>query len=237
MSAGTATRWLGRRKVSSDVSYAGISRITSKFLSEDFAPDCDLEKTAWQLTGRARLDCDWAGRKTDVKTQVASLWSAARVYFAFWCDYSVLNVYEGEDSAGERWGLWDRDVVEVFLNPEPERVNHYYEFEVAPNNQWIDLEIDLDKKPFNDAGWNSGFEHATRIDSERRMWTTEMSIPLASLKVKQLRLNTEWRINFYRADGLGDDTERRFLCWSPVYGEKPNFHVPARFGIIEFRKG
>src|SRR2546430_10315709 len=49
--------------------------------------------------------------------------------------FRSLNVYEGEDSAKERWQLWDRDVAEVFLNPEPARVPHYYEFEVAPNNQ------------------------------------------------------------------------------------------------------
>ena len=53
-------------------------------------------------------------------------------------------------------------VLPNFVNPEPARVNHYYEFEVAPNNQWIDLEIDKDKTPFNDAKWNSGFDHATR---------------------------------------------------------------------------
>ena len=48
-----------------------------------------------------------------------------------------------------------------FSNPQPERITHYYEFEVAPNNQWIDLEIEKTKTPFNDAAWNSGFSHAT----------------------------------------------------------------------------
>ena len=73
------------------------------------------------------------------------------VYFAYRCKYTTLNVYEGKDPSKDFWTLWDRDVVEIFLNPQPEHMQHYYEFEVAPNNLWIDLEIDLDKKPFDDA--------------------------------------------------------------------------------------
>ena len=80
-------------------------------------------------------------------TEIASLWTPAYVYFAFRCKYTTLNLFEGKDPSKDFWTLWDRDVVEVFLNPHPEHMKHYYEFEVAPNNLWIDLEIDLDKKP------------------------------------------------------------------------------------------
>jgi len=50
--------------------------------------------------------------------------------------------------------LWNKDVAEVFLNPQPERLWHYYEFEVAPNNQWIDLEIAGKGISDHDAKWN-----------------------------------------------------------------------------------
>src|SRR5437899_5536807 len=146
-----------------------------------------------------------------------------------------MNVYEGEDPAKERWELWNRDVAEVFVNPEPARVNHYYEFEVAPNNQWIDLEIDKDKTPFNDAGWDSRFEHSTRVDAKGHVWACEMRIPLASMGVKALDPGSEWRVNFYRADGPGDDSQRRFMCWSAI-PEGKTFHVPTRFGVIRLVK-
>jgi hypothetical protein len=216
--------------------YSSKLKALSRFISQDFLPDGNLDKSIWREAERVRLDHDWAGRKSpaEIETRVSSLWTSTHVHFAFWCRYSVLSIYEGEDAARERWGLWHRDVVEVFLNPEPERVNHYYEFEVAPNNQWIDLEIDLDKKPFNDPAWNSGFEHATRVLPEQHLWTCELSIPVASMNIERLRPDVEWRINFYRAEGLGDDTKRRFLCWSPVLGERPNFHQPTRFGMIRF---
>ena len=61
---------------------------------------------------------------------------------AFWCHYTELNLYLGEDAGQKRWELWNRDVAEVFLTPFPESLHRYWEFEVAPNNLWIDLAIE-----------------------------------------------------------------------------------------------
>ncbi len=219
--------------------YSSNLLIPSRLSLVDFDPDGELSKKDWREADWATFDHDWSGEKRfpEAETRVASLCTSSHVYFAFRCKYSTLNVFEGEDPSSERWGLWERDVVEVFVNPQPERMNHYYEFEVAPNNQWIDLEIDLEKEPFNDAAWDSHFAHATRLDPTNHFWSCELRIPVASMGVKAIRTDTEWRINFYRADGLGSDTERRLVCWSPVQGETPNFHVPSRFGIIRFIRG
>jgi len=207
-------------------------------VAEDFVPDADLSEREWKGAERAAFDHDWTGRRhfPDSLVQVASLWSAQYIYFAFWCNYTRLNVYEGEDTTKERWRLWERDVVEVFINPQPDRWKHYYEFEVAPNNQWLDLEIDLDRTPFNDAAWDSAFEHATRIDAASRIWTCEMRIPLKSLSVERIESDARWRGNFYRAEGREDSSERRLLAWSPTLGERANFHKPGRFGVIRFVK-
>jgi len=181
-----------------------------------------------------QFDNDASGKShyPEVATRVASLWTETDIYFAFLSRYDSLNTYEGEDAKPKRWQLWDRDVVEVFLNPQPERVNHYFEFEVAPNNQWIDLEIDTTKDPFNDASWNSGFEHATRVDAEHHVWTTEMRIPLAAMNVKDPHPGMQWRVNFFRASGKGGDEHRKFLAWS-IIPEGKTFHVPTRFGILK----
>lgn len=215
--------------------YTSKVLLTSHHVTRDFVPDGNLNEGVWRLMPRATFDHNYTGEKRypELKTEVASLWSEKYVYFAFWCTYRGLNVYKGEDPAKERWGLWERDVVEVFLNPEPERVKHYYEFEVAPNNQWIDLEINLDKKPFNDAAWNSGFEHAVRVDAQAHIWMCEMRIPLSALKAR-ITPGAEWRGNFYRAEGTGTDEERALLAWSPVAAGPQAFHNPSRFGIIRF---
>lgn len=217
--------------------YTSRALIKSTFLYWDFLPDGDLSKAAWKEAKWMRFSHDAQGSPNypQAMTEVASLWTAAYVYFAFRCKYSILNLYEGEDALKERWELWDRDVAEVFINPQPERVNHYYEFEVAPNNMWIDLEIDKEKNPFTHAGWDSRFDHATRIDEKSKHWSCEMRIPVKSMNASRLYPGVEWRINFFRADGQGPNSQRRFLSWSTIPGSK-TFHVPKRFGRIRFLK-
>lgn len=217
--------------------YTSNDQLESQFLLKDFTPDGNLEKDAWEEADWVRFNHDTSGRHAypQSETKVAALWTPMHLYLAFRCRYSTLNIYQGEDAAKERWELWDRDVVEVFVNPQPDRVNHYYEFEVSPNNQWIDLEIDNTKTPFNDAGWNSNFAHATRVDSRNHVWTCEMRIPASSMGVRQVQPGDEWRINFYRADGPGENSERRFMSWSTI-PEGKSFHAPTRFGLIRFVK-
>jgi len=213
--------------------------MTSKFTPADFAPDGNLSKRVWKDAPRITFDQDRFGHIhfPDSEVQVASLWTPGYVYFAYWCRYQSLNIYAGEDPAKERWELWNRDVVEAFINPQPQRFPHYYEFEVAPNNQWIDLEIDLTKTPFGDAGWDSHFEHATKVDAEHKVWMVEMRVPVKSMMVNAIQAGDEWRLNLYRADGPGDDTRRRFMCWSALpAGPNKSFHQPASFGIIKFAK-
>ena len=214
--------------------YASNVQLSVKRSSADFPADGDLSKPAWTHAESVEFDHDAAGKShyPEVSTRVASVWTEGYIYFAFWGRYDSLNVYEKEDPAVERWQLWDRDVVEVFLNPQPERMNHYYEFEVAPNNQWIDLEIDKTKEPFNDMTWNSRFEHATRIDDKTHIWTTEMRIPISSMNVRAVHPGTTWRANFFRAAGKGGDEHRKFLAWS-IIPEGKTFHVPTRFGILQ----
>jgi len=212
--------------------------MTSKLLAADFVPDGDLAKSVWKDAVRVTLgDCFSHKPLAGSETQVASLWTPQYLYFAYWCRYRSLNIYTGEDPAKERWELWNRDVVEAFINPQPERFLHYYEFEVAPNNQWIDLEIDLSKNPMNDATWDSHFQHATKVDAEQKAWAAEMRIPVSSMNASAIQAGDEWRVNLYRCDGPGDDSQRRFLSWSPLpAGTNGSFHQPATFGIVKFVK-
>lgn len=221
----------------SSMSYTSNARIISKPAPADFVPDGNLDKQVWKTAGWVRMDHDKNGKERypQSETDVATVWTPHYVYFAYRCKYTELNIFKDVDPAVEKWELWNRDVVEVFINAQPERVNHYYEFEVSPNNLWIDLEINKDHSPFNDASWDSGFDHATHIDAEHHTWTCEMRIPVAALGASEITAGAEWRLNMFRADGPGDDHQRRFLSWSPI-PEGGTFHVPTRFGIIQFEK-
>ena len=223
----------GQTGTNSASDYSSNIEAQAKRTPADFRPDGDLTKAVWKHAKWEEFEHDVSGKSdhADVLTRVAAAWTNKYMYFAFSCRYDALNTYQGEDISKERWELWNRDVAEVFVNPQPERVTHYYEFEVAPNNQWIDLEIEKTKKPFNDAAWNSGFEHATKIDSKNHVWTAEMRIPLQSMKVDLIRAGAKWRVNFFRAAGQGPDNHRKFLAWS-IIPDGTTFHVPARFGIL-----
>ncbi len=228
----------GAQNVAEKKQYIRKVTMTSKFLAADFVPNGDLSKDVWKDATRVTLG-DRISHKPlpGSETQAASLWTLRYIYFAYWCRYGSLNIYEGEDPAKERWELWNRDVVEAFINPQPERFLHYYEFEVAPNNQWIDLEIDLSKNPMNDAAWDSHFGHATKLDAEHKSWTVEMRIPVSSMNTSAIKAGDEWRVNLYRCDGPGDDSQRRFLSWSPLPpGSNGSYHQPATFGLIKFVK-
>lgn len=219
--------------VSSSQSYSSQVAMQAKHVSEDFLPDANLDKKVWQKAQWGQFEKSMSGKDNypENRTRVAAAWSDKYVYFAFICNYDVLNVFEGEDISRERWELWTRDVAEVFLNPQPERLLHYYEFEIAPNNQWVDLEITTGEKPNHDASWNSSFEHAVRVDAKRHVWNAEMRIPLSSMNVIGVKPGMEWRINFFRAAGKGLDPQRRFLAWSTI-PEGTTFHIPSRFGIL-----
>lgn len=219
-------------------SYAGNMTMLSKFTHADFMPDGDLQKSAWKHAPKVKMDRDRYHKELypESETQVASLWTLQYIYLAYWCKYRTLNIFAGEDPAKERWELWTRDVVEAFINPQPEDMPHYYEYEVSPNNQWLDLVIDLRKTPFNDASWDSHFDHATKVDEKNHLWMVEMRIPVDVMGVKSLQAGAQWRLNLYRADGQGPDTQRRFLCWSPLPGPGESFHQPRSFGIIKFEE-
>ena len=218
---------------SSQQTYTSEVRFSVKQSPADVAPNGDLSKSYWQKADFVEFDQDAWGksRYPELSTDVECLWTNAYIYFGFRGRYDSLNIYDGEDPLPERWQLWNRDVVEVFLNPQPDRMLHYYEFEVAPNNQWVDLEIDKSKDTFNGASWNSGFEHATHIDAKNHIWTTEMRILLSSMNVSAIHAGAKWRANFFRAAGQGDD-RRKFLAWSIIPGGK-TFHAPTRFGVLE----
>ena len=217
--------------------YKSNATLTATHSASEFVPDANLTQTVWKRAQGAEFDHSMDGKANHPteKTRVAAVWTEKYVYFAFWCKYERLNTFEGEDTAKERWELWNKDVAEVFLNPQPERLWHYYEFEVAPNNQWVDLEITGKGIQSHDAKWNSGFEHATHVDSQNHIWTTEMRIPLSSMNVSEPKIGMEWRANFFRAAGLGGEEKRKFLSWS-VIPEGTTFHAPNYFGILRLTK-
>ncbi|MEZ5353811.1 MAG: carbohydrate-binding family 9-like protein [Bryobacteraceae bacterium] len=181
-------------------------------------------------------DCTRTLDYPDLRTEVKAFWTGTDIYFLFACPYRTLNLFFPSATDSARRGIWDRDVVEIFLGDDWENIRHYREFEIAPTGDWIDLAIDLDRRGQN-RDWRSGWEHRARIDEKSKTWYAACRIPLASVTAAEVKVGTRWRANLYRIDGEGPDSQRRFLCWQPtcVLNRDPN-HVPENFGTLIFTK-
>jgi hypothetical protein len=182
-------------------------------------------------------DCSREIEYPNVRGVVRAFWTDTDVYFLFECPYTELNLFLPANHAVPHAGLWDRDVVEMFLGEDWSNIRHYREFEIAPTGDWIDLAIDLDHES-NDYSWRSGWKTAAKIDLRKKVWYAAARIPFASVSKEKIAAGSRWRMNLYRIDGLGADPQRHFLCWQPtcVQNRDPN-HVPEHFGTLVFEKG
>ncbi len=195
-------------------------------------PDAGIWKRAASAT--MDKDCTHTTEYKTLKTEIRAFWTDTNLYLLFKCPYTVLNLFLPPDSSQPHVGLWDRDVVEMFLGYDWEHIRHYREFEIAPTGDWIDLAIDLDKKSY-DHSWRSGWRTMARIDETQKLWYAAAQIPLSSVSPEPVHAGTKWRGNLYRIDGLGPDPQRHFMCWQPTCVLKRDAnHVPEHFGTFVF---
>lgn len=185
----------------------------------------------WSRATAVVFSRDWQGRNADTArhTEVRLLWTPDTLYARFVCAYLWLFLFEDSDPNGRRDHLWDRDVAELFLQPDPSRPRYYKEFEVSPNGMWVDLDI----FPGGRRDLESGLQRSAWLDPEHQVWAAEMAIPMPSL-IAEFDPDAVWRANFYRIEGR---TEPRFYsAWQATNTEIPNFHVPGRFGKLRFER-
>jgi alpha-galactosidase len=184
---------------------------------------------AWQQAVPVAFCADWQGKNPDPgrETQVRVLWSPQTLYLRFECHYRELYVFADADPNGRRDHLWDRDVAEAFLQPDPVRERYYKEFEVSPNGMWIDLDI----FPGGLADLKSGLRRSVVLDEKSHTWTAELALPMKALTL-HFDSKAVWRANFYRVEGTKEP--RAYMAWRPTGTPEPNFHVPAAFGKLRF---
>ena len=72
-------------------------------------------------------------------------------------------------------------------------------------------------------------EAAAKIEKNRIVMA--MKIPWTAFG-KKPDLGDVWLGNIFRC--VGKDPNRGYLAWQPTLTEKPNFHVPERFGRFTF---
>jgi alpha-galactosidase len=205
------------------------SEVIATYVDHQLDLDAIRPADEWQSAREISFCSNWQGSNPDPgrETQVRLLWSQQTLYLRFECRYRELFVFEDADSQGRRDHLWDRDVAEAFLQPDPSRERYYKEFEVSSNGMWIDLDI----YPGGHADFKSGLQRSVALDEKLHLWAAELAIPIKSL-TQHFDSRAVWRANFYRIEGMKEP--RTYLAWQPTGTPQPDFHVPQAFGKLRF---
>ena len=181
----------------------------------------------WGSASPIAFCADWRGSNPDPEreTELRVLWSPEHLFARFRCRYRSIYVYEGRQ--GRRDRLWLRDVAEIFIQPEPDEIRKYREFEISPNGDWLDLEIAPGRKLILECDLKTRVE----VDAQARVWTAELGIPLKNL-TGRFNPGVAWRANVFRIEG--EEPSRFYSAWQPTRTPEPNFHVPERFAELCF---
>ncbi|HEX8889498.1 MAG TPA: carbohydrate-binding family 9-like protein [Pyrinomonadaceae bacterium] len=195
----------------------------------------EIEHPLWMDARPVLVERYWSGETAPIARHAEArlLWSDEALYVRFACPQREPLVTSTEPQTAEKTiGLWHRDVCEIFLAPDgcvPER---YFEFEVAPTGEWLDLAIEWRAGDrITDWEFNSGMTCAADVSRDdikivmRIPWTSLGNAPQAGAR---------WRGNLFRCVGEGET--RGYLAWRPTGTPEPCFHLPAAFGEIAFEE-
>jgi hypothetical protein len=180
------------------------------------------------LANRGRMGEPVPGRPTEVRSR----WTKEHLYLLFICPYEELNLKPDPTRTQETSRLWTWDVAEAFIGSDYERIWRYKEFQVSPQGEWVDLDIDRrDQQGQAGERWNSGFTVAARIDAAAKTWYGVMRIPFSAIDARPPEPGRELRLGLYRLQGAGNP--RTAYVWQPT--GQSTFHVPEAFGILRLR--
>lgn len=205
------------------------SEVVANLAASPFRFDAGAPDPQWERADPIRFSADWQGKNDDpeLETEIRVIWEPDMLYLRFVCRYRELFVFADSGPDERRDHLWERDVAEAFLQPPPLAGKNYREFEVAPNGMWVDLDI----SPAGLADLKSGVQRSVHVDEERKIWTALLAIPMQAL-TPDFDPAQPWRANFYRVEGKAEP--RKYMAWQPTHTPQPNFHVPEKFGVLNF---
>ena len=206
--------------------------IEAHYNSRDLAAD-RLDDAAWSKAAAVPINLYWSGAAAPASRHVEArlIWSDDALIVRYVCNQTEpLIISAKPQTASKTLGLWDRDVCEIFLAPDPSVPERYLEFEAAPTGEWIDLAIHVTpEKRETDWEFHSGMTAAARVEKNRVV--IAMRLPWDHWIHKPQR-GERWRVNLFRC--VGDGASRGYLAWQPTHTAEPAFHVPQAFGWLRF---
>ncbi len=206
--------------------------IESTRSARDFDLNPDPQSPEWTHAPRVVAERDYLAQPiAGAPTEIRSRWTKQYLYLLYICPYDTLNLKPDPKPAEETPRLWNWEVAEAFIGSDYEHIGRYKEFQVSPQSEWVDLDIDRD----NQAGqegmkWNSGYTVKGRIDAQAKIWYGEMRIPFKAIDPRPPQEGRELRIGLYRIAGV---EPKKYYAWRPT--GQTSFHVPQAFGTLRLR--
>ena len=193
----------------------------------------DFESEVWEQCQPVTIAHLWSGEPAPVERQAEArvCWSEAALHVRFIGNQHEPLIVSAEPKTDRKTlGLWDRDVCEIFVAPNPADRSRYFEFEAAPTGEWVDLGIVLASEGrLTDWDYRSGMSVWATV--EETQIKVSISIPWSASIPKPNRGNL-WLINLFRC--VGPEAPDRYLAWRPTRTPEPNFHVAEAFGLLIF---
>lgn len=199
--------------------------------AKDMPLQTDPNSSFWRAARPVSMEKDSQGKTVPgYRGEVRVRWTKNNLYFLFRSPYQQLYLKPEPNTAQETNQLWNWDVAEVFIGSDFKDIKRYKEFEVSPQGEWIDLDIDLNK-PHHEDGWtwNSGFEVAVRTDAPSHIWYAAMRIPYSTVDSRPAAFGNKLRMNLFLSQGPPADHHE--ITWQPPMSK--TFHTPERFGLLE----
>jgi hypothetical protein len=192
-----------------------------------------MNEPIWEQCQPVAIKRFWSGEPAPPSRHAEAriCWSSEALHVRFVCaQQEPLVVSENPQTDKKTLGLWDRDVCEVFLAPNPANPSQYFEFETAPTGEWLDLGITVTPTG-RETDWNfaSGFTTAAKLEHDQL--TISMRIPWSEA-IPKPKTGDLWRVNLFRC--VGPEAPERYLAWLPTRTPEPNFHIPEAFGTLIF---
>jgi hypothetical protein len=188
------------------------------------------------------------GEPSPLRTEVALAADSRRLVACFRCEFARL----APSGAAHDDDLWEGDVVELFLAPDPDDRRVYLEIEVNPAGLVFDARVEspgLDRRAMRvDRGWNPrGLRTRSRILPPRAggspmpsgegtgLWLVRIALDWAELFPAGRRPGTI-AFGAYRIDRLSTGAPQ-FLSLFPNFRVPADFHAPRHFGILDIAGG
>ncbi|WP_437316613.1 carbohydrate-binding family 9-like protein [Sorangium sp. So ce385] len=228
---------------------AAVKELEVRKLSPGAAVTIDgrLDEPAWQAAARTGPFVNVGTGREDpslpTQGEARLLWDDGFLYVGF--DVSDATITGGFPQDARDPHLWERDTVEVMIDPDGDGDNKdYYEIQISPQNLVFDSQFDDynaprggPSGPFGHQEWSAGLTSAVELrgtiddgSDQDRGYVVEAKIPwraFAKARSAPPSPGDAWRMNFYAMQNNGG------AAWSPILGEG-NFHRARRFGRVRF---